>query len=65
MEKQKLLEIVQDRINQSNDNLIKSMDFLTQKHEDVKNTILKLSYELDEVELMYNKLLEEFKNRKK
>ena len=41
------------------------MDFLSNEHEELKNTILKLTYHLDEVEFSYNKILEEFKNRTK
>jgi hypothetical protein len=41
------------------------MDFLSNEHEELKNTILKLTHHLDEVEFSYNKILEEFKNRTK
>lgn len=65
MEKKVVTEIVEDRINQTNDKLFETMEFLSDRHETIKKSIIDLSYELDEVEILYSKLLEEFKNRKK
>lgn len=65
MKKEEINEIVSDRSNQSNDKIINSMNFLSEKHEEVKNLIIKLSYELDDIELNYGKLLEEYKKRSK
>ena len=62
MEPNKIKEIINDPKNQSNIDLIECMDFLSNEHEELKNTILKLTYNLDEVEFSYNKILEEFKN---
>lgn len=65
MKKQTITEIVEDRKNQNNKKILETLDFLSGKHETTKQTIIKLSYELDEIEDYYNKLLEEFNNRKK
>ena len=62
---EKIKEIINDPKNQSNIDLIECMDFLSNEHEELKNTILKLTYHLDEVEFSYNKILEEYKNRTK
>lgn len=63
MKKEEINEIVSDRLNQPNDKIIHSMEFLSEKHEEVKNLIINLSYELDDIELKYGKLLEEYKRR--
>jgi hypothetical protein len=65
MEPNKIKEIINDPKNQSNIDLMGCMDFLSNEHEELKNTILKLTYHLDEVEFSYNKILEEYKNRTK
>jgi hypothetical protein len=65
MDPNKIKEIINDSKNQSNIDLMECMDFLSNEHEELKNTILKLTYHLDEVEFSYNKILEEFKNRTK
>lgn len=65
MEKRIIEEIVNDRINQPNTKILETLIFLTEKHEETKNNIIKLSYELDDVEQYYNKLLEEYKKRNK
>jgi len=65
MEPNRIKEIINDPKNQSNIDLMECMNFLSNEHEELKNTILKLTYHLDEVEFSYNKILEEFKNRTK
>jgi len=65
MEKRIIEEIVEDRGNQTNTKILETLIFLSEKHEETKNNIIKLSYELDDVELYYNKLLEEYKKRNK
>ena len=65
MDPNKIKEIINDSKNQSNIDLIECMDFLSNEHEKLKDTILKLTYHLDEVEFSYNKILEEYKNRTK
>jgi len=65
MEKRIIEEIIEDRVNQTNTKILDTLIFLSEKHEETKNNIIKLSYELDDVELYYNKLLEEYKKRNK
>ena len=65
MDPNKINEIINDPKNQSNIDLMECMDFLSNEHEELKNTILKLTHHLDEVEFSYNKILEEYKNRTK
>ena len=65
MEPNKIKEIINEPKNQSNIYLMECMDFLSNEHEELKSTILKLTYHLDEVEFSYNKILEEYKNRTK
>lgn len=65
MDPSKIKQIINDTKNQSNIDLMECMDFLSNEHEELKNTILKLTYHLDEVEFSYNKILEEYKNRTK
>ena len=65
MEPNKIKEIISEPKNQSNIDLMECMDFLSNEHEKLKDTILKLTYHLDEVEFSYNKILEEYKNRTK
>ena len=65
MNPNKIKEIINEPKNQSNIDLMECMDFLSNEHEELKNTILKLTHHLDEVEFSYNKILEEYKNRTK
>ena len=59
MEPNKIKEIISEPKNQSNIDLMECMDFLSNEHEQLKDTILKLTYHLDEVEFL--PLFEEFK----
>ena len=65
MNPNKIKEIINEPLNQSNIDLMECMDFLYNENEKLKDTILKLTYHLDEVEFSYNKILEEYKNRTK
>ncbi len=49
MEPNKIKEIISEPKNQSNIDLMECMDFLSNEHEQLKDTILKLTYHLDEV----------------
>lgn len=59
----KIQEIIADYKNKSNKDLTFAMDYLNNDFEFTKQTLLKLTEHLDEVELLYNKLLDEFKMR--
>ena len=49
--------------NLPNAKLVEIMDKLTGEFEIIKNEIIKLTYHLDNVEIIYNKVLNEYKNR--
>jgi hypothetical protein len=59
----KIREIIFDFKNRSNSDLILAMDFLQEDFESTKRGILELTKRLDEVELHYNKILDEYKVR--
>jgi len=65
MDREKLNEVILEKSNVPNDKILETLVFLSEKHETLKNTIINMSYELDEVESNYNKLLEEYKKRNK
>lgn len=65
MEIQEVTQVVKDKKNQSNKIILESLEFLSDRHEKIKQAIINLTYELDEVESNYNKLLEEYTSRKK
>lgn len=59
----KAQEIISDYKNKSNKDITFALDYLNNDFEFTKQTILKLTEHLDEVELLYNKLLDEYKLR--
>lgn len=59
----KVQEIISDYKNKSNKDITFALDYLNNDFEFTKETILKLTEHLDEVELLYNKLLDEYKLR--
>lgn len=59
----KVQEIISDYKNKSNKDLSFALDFLNEDFEFTKQTILKLTEHLDEVEIFYNKILDEYKLR--
>jgi hypothetical protein len=63
MNKKIIEEIVKDRNNKSNNEILSSLDFLSEKHDETKKLIIDLTYDLDNIESDYNKLLEEYKKR--
>ena len=65
MDKEKLNKVILEKSNVPNDKILETLVFLSEKHETLKNKIINMSYELDEVESNYNKLLEEYKKRNK
>ena len=62
-EAEKVVKIVKDFKNEPNKNIIFAMDFLKNDFDKTKENILMLTNHLDKVELTYNTLLEEYKNR--
>jgi hypothetical protein len=59
----KVQEIISDYKNKSNKDITFALDYLNNDFEFTKQTIIKLTEHLDEVELLYNKLLDEYKLR--
>jgi hypothetical protein len=62
---EKILEIIKDYKNHGNKDLELAMDFLQENFENTKQIIIKMSKHFDEVESLYNKIFEEYQNRKK
>lgn len=68
MEKQdydKILQQISDLKNIPNNKLVDWMDKLNSEFEMKKSEIIKLTLELDNVELLYNSILKEYQNRNK
>jgi hypothetical protein len=65
MDNEKIKDLILEKENLPNYKILEGLAFLSEKHEKLKNTIINLSYELDNTELSYNKLLEEYKKRNK
>jgi hypothetical protein len=66
MTKEEFQKIIEDAKNLSevpNQTLIRHMDELTKDFETIKESIINLTYQLDSVELLYNKILEEYEKR--
>lgn len=62
---QKVQKIINEYKDRSNKDLIFVMDHLKEDFEFTKQTLLKLTEHLDEVENAYNKMLTEFNKRTK
>ena len=54
-----------DLKNESNSTLISHMDKLSLEFDKVKTNIIELTYHLDKVEGLYNKILKEYESRAK
>lgn len=63
MEEKKVLEILEDYKNKSNKDLMFALDFLKTDFEKTKDILIKLTYHLDNTELAYNKLFDEYNKR--
>lgn len=65
MDIEKIEKIILEPSSYSNQELMQCMDILSEEHEKVKEDIIKYTYQLDKLELSYNKLLNEYKERTK
>jgi len=65
MEEEKIKNIIVDYKTRPNKDLIEVMDFLQKDFEETKKNIVKLTHHLDSSELIYNKILSEYKKRTK
>jgi hypothetical protein len=63
MDKQRIIETINDYKNKSNKDLIEAMDYLTKVFESSKLEIVESSKRLDKIEQAYNLLLKEYDNR--
>ncbi len=63
MEKDKVIEIAEDAINKSNKDLLSAQVFLIDEFEKTKSIIIDLTRHMDSIEVLYNKVNEEIKNR--
>ena len=60
---EEVFETIKDYKNKSNKDLESALQFLTENFEATKQAIIKLSHHFDEVEKVYNLILEEYENR--
>jgi hypothetical protein len=64
-EAEKTLKIVKDYKSHSNKDLQFAMDFIQEDFNFTKEQLIKLTEHLDKLELTYNTILKEYKNRTK
>jgi DNA-dependent RNA polymerase auxiliary subunit epsilon len=60
---EKVIEIVADIKSKPNKELTQVMDFLAQDFEETKKLIVELTYHIDNIENLYNKVLKEYQTR--
>lgn len=60
---EKIVDIYLDAKDKSNVELANAMNELTRIHSETKQTIIDLTYYLDNIEEMYNKILAEYNSR--
>jgi len=65
MDKEKILEIINEAENKSNKDLLEVMDVLFNEHENTKQLIIDLTRHLDLIEESYNKIEKEIEKRTK
>lgn len=63
MDVKELNEIIKDYQNKQNKDLVKALEVLKEDFEKTKNAIINLTYHLDTVEDLYNKLADELEKR--
>ena len=63
MKKEELLDVINSYKNKSNKQLELALDKINKDFELTKETILKLTIQLDEIEKTYNNIFEEYKKR--
>jgi hypothetical protein len=63
MEKEIILNIVNDVENKSNNDLQNTLVFLSEEYEKTKNLAIDLTRHMDSIEEIYNKVNNEFKKR--
>jgi hypothetical protein len=63
MKKEELLDVINGYKNKSNKQLELALDKMNKDFETTKETIVKLTHKLDEIEKTYNNVFEEYKKR--
>lgn len=63
MKKEELLDVINGYKNKSNKQLEMVLDKMNKDFETTKETIVKLTHKLDEIEKTYNNVFEEYKKR--
>ena len=63
MKKEELLDVITNYKNKSNKQLELALDKINKDFEATKDTIVKLTHQLDEIEKTYNNVFEEYKKR--
>jgi len=64
MEKEKLIDIIENVKDKSNKDLMDAESFLFEEHEKTKELIIELTRHMDGIEGLHSKLLKEIENRK-
>lgn len=65
MDENKIKKVIVDYQSSPNKDLIEAMDHLQNDYEETKKLIIKLTRHLDGTEMIYNKILKEYKKRTK
>lgn len=65
MDEEKIKKIIVEYESKPNKDLEYAMNFLQNDFEETKKTIIRLTRHLDGTEMVYNKLLKEYKKRNK
>ena len=65
MNDNKITKILLEYKTSTNKDLLETMDFLQNDFEETKKNIIKLTRHLDSSEIIYNKILNEYKSRVK
>ena len=65
MDDNKITKILLEYKTSPNKDLLETMDFLQNDFEETKKNIIKLTHHLDSSEIIYNKILNEYKSRTK
>jgi len=65
MDENKIKKVIVDYQSSPNKDLIEAMDHLQNDFEETKKLIIKLTRHLDGTEMIYNRILKEYKKRTK
>lgn len=60
---EKVSKIIKEHKNSSNKDLVYALEFIKEDFESTKDSLIKLTYHLDKLEISYNFLLKEFQQR--